>query len=136
MMLWRCYCRFFSPVLKTLYTRIYIYFFFIHKPETEMNEAPQHDSTHGFLHSRTPLNYIQCNNDNNTCEPYNIKVVLPAVNKSLRCTIQVIIVTYYIYMYTDYGIVFFFTSFLTAKGYVVGGTFNRIIECRTVYTNT
>jgi len=87
MMLWRCYCRFFSPVLKTLYTRIYIYFFFIHKPETEMNEAPQHDSTHGFLHSRTPLKYIQCNNDNNTCEPYNIKVVLPAVNKSLRCTI-------------------------------------------------
>lgn len=46
----------------------YYYYFFIHKPETEMNEAPQHDSTHGFLHTLTPLEYVQCND--NTCETY------------------------------------------------------------------
>lgn len=88
MMLRRCYCRFFSPVLKTLYIHIYDIFFSFISRKPRWMKPPQHDSTHGFLHSRTPLKYIQCNNDNNTCEPYNnIKVVLPAVNKSLWCTI-------------------------------------------------
>lgn len=71
---------------------IYVYFF-IHKPETEMNEAPQHDSTHGFLHSRAPLKYVQCNNNTYV----NRIKVLPAVNKSLWCTTR-----------TAYGIAFFF----------------------------